>query len=52
MKVLLILLVCFIIFVIFIWIKVRKEIYHDPPNGTVYKYDDYDNEFSVKNLEK
>ena len=41
-----------IIFALAIWFyRIKRNTYRDPPNGTEFKYDDENNEFSVSHLE-
>ena len=43
-------LLLFVVFVIFIYYKFRNE-YHDPPDGTIYTYDEPDSEFSASHID-
>ena len=43
-------LIALLIFVVAKWMD--SNTYHDPPDGTVYKYDEEDSEFSATHLKK
>jgi len=52
MTILGILFAIFVVFIIIVYLMVKDKIYHDPEDGTIYKYDTEDSEFSANQLEK
>ena len=58
MKIILWIIIGIVVILIFAWWKVKDVIYHDPPNGTEFTYDEnmiydeYDSQFSVKQFEE
>jgi Zn-finger nucleic acid-binding protein len=53
MKIVIGCIVLFVVYIFYIRYKIRKTIYHDPPNGTqfIHAEDFYDDEFSIEQID-